>query len=94
MRVVNGSIYVGMALVSVIQVFATVGGVAQLTGSSLAAWLIAIVMGWMPLLGSASAIYGAIAAWKWPWYGAVTLFIWPSILIISRIGIAVIQSRT
>jgi hypothetical protein len=94
MRFVHGPIYVGIALVLIFQVFATVDGVAHLTGwGPFASWLIAIVMGWVPLLGTTTAIYGAIAAWNWPWYGAVTWFTWPIALMIARFAIAIVQSR-
>jgi hypothetical protein len=94
MWVFNGLIYSSMVVVSIFQVYATADGVAHFTGwSSLASWLIAIVMGWMPLLGTVTGIYGAITAWNWPLYGAVTFFTWPIVLVIVWIGIAVVQSR-
>jgi hypothetical protein len=81
-----------LVLVLMCQVVATVAGVAHLTGwGHFVSWLIAIVIGWTPLLGSAIAIYGAIAAWNCPWYGAVALFVWPTVLIIARIGVEVVE---
>jgi hypothetical protein len=94
MRFINGLVYVGIALLSIFQVVATADGVAHLTGWSFTSWLIAILVGWMPLIGTVTGIYGAISAWNWPWYGAVTLFAWPIILVMALIGIAVAQSRT
>jgi hypothetical protein len=96
MRFINGLAYVGyvgIALVTIFQVIATAAGVAHLTGWSFTSWLIAIIVGWLPLIGTATGIYGAISAWNWPWWGAVTFFAWPTILVMALIGIALVQSR-
>jgi hypothetical protein len=96
MRFINGLGYVGfvgIALVSIFQVIATADGVTHLTGWRFTSWLIAIIVGWVPLIGTATGICGAISAWNWPWYGAVTFFAWPIILVMALIGIAVVQSR-
>jgi hypothetical protein len=95
MRFINGLVYVSIALVSIFQVFATAAGVAHFTGwNTLVCWLIAVIFGWTPLIGTVIGVYGAITTWNWPWYGAVTLFAWPIILAVGLIGIAVVQSRT
>jgi hypothetical protein len=97
MRFIHGLGYVGcvgIALVSIFQVIATADGVAHLTGWSFTSWLIATIVGWLPVIGTVTGSYGAISAWNWPWYGAVTFFAWPIILVMALLGIAFVQSRT
>jgi hypothetical protein len=96
MRFIHGLGYVGcfgMPLVSIFQVIATAHGVAHLTGWSFTSWLIAITVGWLPVIGTVTGSYGAISAWNWPWYGAVTFFAWPIILVTTLLGIVVVQNR-
>ncbi len=96
MRFVHGLGYigcVGIALGSIFQVIATAAGVTHLTGWSFTSWLIAVIVGWLPVIGTATGSYGAISAWNWPWYGAVSFFAWPIILVVTLLGIAVVQSR-
>ena len=85
---------VGIALVSISQIIATAAGVAHLTGWSFTSWLVAIIVGWLPVIGTATGSYGAMSAWNWPWYGAVPFFAWPLILVMVLLWIAVVQSRT
>jgi hypothetical protein len=74
----------------ILQVIATADGITHVMGwNSFASWFVAIAMGWMPLLGTATGMYGAIAVWVWPWYAAATLFTWPIILAVARFGIAI-----
>lgn len=94
MQLINGLLFVGVPLISVFQIIATNAGLAHFTGWSLfVTWPIAIIIGWIPLIGTAAGTYGAVTTWNWPWYGAVALFIWPIILVVALIGTVVIQSR-
>jgi hypothetical protein len=91
---INGLVFVTIPLISVFQIIATNAGLAHFTGWSLfVTWPIAIAFGWIPLIGTATGIYGAVTTWNWPWYAAVALFIWPTILVMALIGIAVVHSR-
>lgn len=70
-------LFLAFGIIGVIQVFATVDGVAYFTGwSKFASWMLALCLGWVPLLGTLTGIYGAVAAWGWSWFGAVALFTW------------------
>jgi hypothetical protein len=84
---------VGIALVSIFQVVATAAGVAHFTGWGFTSWVVAIIVGWLPVIGTVTGSCGAISAWNWPWYGAVTFFTWPIILVMALFGIAVVESR-
>jgi hypothetical protein len=85
---------VGIPLVSIFQVIATADGVTHHTGWSFTSWLIAIIVGWLPVIGTVTGSYGAISAWNWPWYWAVIFFAWPIILVMALFGIAFVQNRT
>ena len=87
---VNGVINFGVAVALILQVIATADGITHVMGwNSFASWFVAIAMGWMPLIGTATGMYGAITVWEWPWYAAATLFTWPIILVVARFGIAI-----
>jgi hypothetical protein len=93
-RCINGLVFVGVPLIWVFQIIATNAGLVHFTGwSQFVTWPIAIIIGWIPLIGTATGTYGAVITWHWPWYGAVALFISPIILIMTLIGTAVVQSR-
>lgn len=71
----------GFLVVSCIQVVATVDGVQHLLGwGTFWSWTVAIVVGWMPILGSITGVYGAHAAWGWSLLGSLALFLWPMLL--------------
>lgn len=38
-------------------------------------FVLALVLGEVPILGSVMGFIGAIRAWDWPWWGAALLFI-------------------
>jgi hypothetical protein len=68
--------WIAYAVVGTIQVFATVDGVKYFTGfGSFAAWIIATLTGWIPILGTALGIYGAHKAWDWTLTNAFLLFV-------------------
>lgn len=38
--------------------------------------LSAIVVAWLPLVGTVAGVVGAHHAWHWSWLGAIALFFW------------------
>jgi hypothetical protein len=73
--------FCGFLGVGVLQVIATVDGVQHLLGwNGFWSWVVALSMGWMPILGSITGVYGAHAAWGWSLLGSVVLFFWPVLL--------------
>lgn len=40
------------------------------------ATLIAMTLGYIPVLGSLVGYYGAVYAWGWDWYWALVVFLW------------------
>ncbi|SRR6266436_2329027 len=64
------------ALFGLMQITATASGIQHLTGLWwLVSWFIALLVGWMPLLGTAFGIYGAHAAWGWSLPSSFGLFL-------------------
>ena len=65
-------------VITVLQFVAGIDGIMHLFGlhwifSGLAAALLA----WMPAIGPAVGLYGAVVVWKWPILLALFLFFWP-----------------
>ena len=44
--------------------------------------LSAIVVAWLPLIGTVAGVVGAHHAWHWSWVGAIALFFGPQIVIL------------
>lgn len=65
----------GWLALMVMQVFAVAAGLQYWLGwNSLACWLLALVFGWWPLVGTAFGMAGAHFAWGWTWFLSVMLF--------------------
>jgi len=45
-----------------------------------------VFVSFLPTLASPVAVYAAIVAWDWPWYGAVLVFMWPLVLTLTGIS--------
>ncbi len=72
MQVIGFLMYLGLGLV---QLFATVDGIAHWTGmSSFFAWIIALVVAYFPLVGTIAGFTGAVSVWGWEWWQAALLF--------------------
>jgi hypothetical protein len=68
--------WVAYAIVGLIQITATASGIQHLTGLWwLVCWFIALLIGWMPLLGTGLGIYGAYADWNWSLALSILLFV-------------------
>lgn len=77
---VAGVVFFGMGL---LQMAAIVGGIAEGLGvPGLLAFLIAFVIGELPLVGTVAGIYGAIVNWGFSLLGALALFILPYVALI------------
>ena len=60
---VNGVINFGVAVALILQVIATADGITHVMGwNSFASWFVAIAMGWMPLIGTATGIGASLSA--------------------------------
>jgi hypothetical protein len=83
--------YTGYLIFGVFQIAATASGIHQLTGFwSLLCWLGAILVGWVPLVGTALGIYGAHVEWEWSLPAALALFIGvPVLLFIPLLTVSV-----
>lgn len=68
--------FVVWAAIGLLQIFATVDGIAEWLGLPMfLCWLAALFLGWMPVVGTALGIYGAYAVWGWSLPAAVGLFL-------------------
>jgi hypothetical protein len=76
--------YAGYLMFGLFQIVATGGAIQQLTGMWwLICWLGALLVGWIPLVGTALGIYGAHALWKWSLPAACALFVSiPAVLLL------------
>ena len=68
--------YTGYLIFGFFQIAATASGIEHLTGLfPLLCWLGAVLVGWVPLVGTALGIYGADAHWGWSLPGCFAFFI-------------------
>ena len=91
--------YTGYLIFGFFQIAATSSGIENLTGFWwFVCWFGAILVGWVPLVGTALGIYGAHAQWGWSWPAACALFIGlPLLLFLPLLTVSVsaaIQRRT
>jgi hypothetical protein len=68
--------WIAYAVVGIIQIIASVDGVQYFTGfGSFFSWVIAMLLGWTPLIGTAFGIYGAHKVWNWTLLNSFLLFV-------------------
>ena len=71
-------IFVGLGI---LQIAATIAGVQIWLGlSTFLAVILAMFFAWMPLVGTAVGMYGAVTAWGWSWAMAGGVFFGPMAL--------------
>jgi hypothetical protein len=74
--------YTGYLLFGLFQIAATASGIQHLTGLWwLICWVGAILLGWIPLVGTGLGIYGAHAQWEWSLPASFALFVGVPILL-------------
>ena len=74
--------YTGYLIFGMFQIAATASGLMHLTGLWwLLCWIGAILVGWVPIVGTALGIYGAHAHWEWSLPAAFALFVGVPILL-------------
>jgi hypothetical protein len=74
--------YTGYLIFGLFQIAATASGIQHLTGLwRLISWVGAILVGWIPLVGTTLGIYGAYAQWDWSLPAAFALFIGVPVLL-------------
>jgi len=77
--------YTGYLIFGLFQIAATASGIEHLTGLWwFMCWIGAILVGWVPVFGTALGIYGAHAQWEWSLPAAYALFIGLPILLFAR----------
>jgi hypothetical protein len=76
--------YAGYLMFGLFQIVAAAMGIQHLTGMWwLVCWFGALLIGWIPLVGTAFGIYGAYGAWKWSLPVATALFVSiPTVLLL------------
>ena len=83
--------YTGYLIFGVFQIAATASGIQHLTGLWwLMCWIGAIVVGWVPIVGTALGIYGAHAHWEWSLPASFALFVGvPVVLFVPLLTVSV-----
>jgi len=76
--------YAGYLMFGLFQIVATASGIHHLTGMwRLVCWFGALLVGWIPLVGTALGIYGAYSSWDWSLPTSITLFVsMPTVLLL------------
>jgi hypothetical protein len=91
--------YTGYLIFGLFQIAATASGIEHLTGLWwFLCWIGAILIGWVPVVGTALGIYGAHAQWEWSLPASYALFIGlPILLFVPLLTVSVsagIRRRT
>jgi len=74
--------YTGYLIFGLFQIAATASGIMHLTRAWwLLCWIGAVLIGWVPVVGTALGIYGARVQWEWSLPAAFALFIGVPILL-------------
>ena len=81
-------VFFGIAyfVVGIAQLFAILDGIGYALGvGGVLSFIIAIFVTYIPLLGSALGVYGAVNAWDWSIWQAAGLFFWyvPVVIIFA-----------
>ena len=79
-------------VVGLVQLFAVWAGAEVFAGKFLGFFL-ALLLTYIPLLGSALGVYGAVNAWDWPLLKACILFFWYVPLFLIGIGASFLADR-
>jgi hypothetical protein len=76
--------YAGYLMFGLLQIVATASGIQHLTGMWwLVCWFGALLVGWIPLVGTAFGVYGAYSGWKWSLPTSIALFLSiPAVLLL------------
>lgn len=78
MCLVAGLLYLA---VTIMQFLAIVGGLDVWLGLPLfLAIILALIVAWIPLVGTVLGIAGAMTAWGWEWYWALLLMFFPMVV--------------
>jgi hypothetical protein len=91
--------YTGYLLFGPLQIAATASGIQHLTGLWwLLCWVGAVLVGWVPGVGTALGIYGAHAQWAWGLPVSFALFIGVPVLallpVLAELVPAAIHNRS
>ncbi|MBV8307267.1 MAG: hypothetical protein JO274_07290 [Gammaproteobacteria bacterium] len=74
--------YSGYLIFGLFQIAATASGIEHLTGLwRLMCWVGAMLIGWVPIVGTALGIYGAHTQWEWSLPVSAALFIGVPVLL-------------
>jgi hypothetical protein len=83
--------YTGYLIFGLFQIAATASGIEHLTGLWwLLCWVGAMLVGWVPVVGTVLGIYGAHGQWEWSWPVSCALFIgFPILLFVPLLAVSV-----
>jgi hypothetical protein len=84
-------IFLGIAylVVGIVQLFAIIDGIGYaLHAGKIVSFIVAMIITYIPLLGSAAGVYGAVHVWDRSIFQAAVLFFWyiPVIIIVAVFG--------
>jgi hypothetical protein len=83
-----------MRVLGFVQFFAIMGGFHEWLGiGAFLSFLAALFITYIPLLGQALGVYGAVYAWEWSWTQALLLFVGPWVVLGVAGGVASVLDR-
>lgn len=76
--------YAGYLMFGLLQIVATASGIQHLTGMWWwVCWFAALLVGWIPVVGTALGVYGAYSGWDWSLPTSIALFVsMPTVLLL------------
>ncbi|MHA6283697.1 hypothetical protein ACX3SL_11215 [Morganella morganii] len=70
-------------ILNIVQIAAVIAGFHDwLEWNIVVSVILAVVVGWMPLVGTFLGVMGAVYGWGWEYWQAILLFAWPIIFIL------------
>ena len=74
-------------VLGLVQFFATIAGLQVALGTGLVVNIVlSLLVAWLPMIGTITAIYGAIVGWGWPWVWALAVFGGP-VVVLMLLGV-------
>lgn len=69
-------------ILNVIQIAAAIAGFHDWLGWNIVISIIlALIIGWLPILGTIIGVMGAVEGWGWEYWQAILLFFWPLVFV-------------
>lgn len=78
----NGILVIVYWILNIVQIVAVIAGFHDWLGwNIIISIILAVFIGWSPILGTFMGVMGAVEGWGWEFWQAILLFIWPLVLV-------------